>query len=47
MPSVSSLNIISVGVVLPDPKIFLCIPTSAAGAAAAYPNGIKTFLTNG
>ena len=29
-----------------DPKIFLCIPTSAADAAAVNPNGIKTRLAN-
>ena len=32
---------------LPDPKIFLCIPTSAADAAAVNPKGIKTLLANG
>ena len=31
----------------PDPKIFLCIPASAADAAAVNPNGIKTLLANG
>ena len=31
----------------PDPKIFICIPTSAADAAAVNPRGIKTLLTNG
>ena len=31
----------------PDPKIFLCIPTSAADAAAVKPKGIKTLLANG
>ena len=39
-----SFDIISV--VVPEPKIFLCIPTSAA-AAAVNPNGIKTLLANG
>ena len=34
---------------LPDPKIFLCIciPASAADAAAVNPNGIQTLLPNG
>ena len=36
MSSVSSINIISV--VLPEPKIFLCIPASVADAAAVLPN---------
>ena len=27
-----------------DPKIFLCIPTSAADAAAVNPKGIKTLF---
>ena len=31
----------------PDHMIFLCIPASAADAAAVNPNGIKTLLTNG
>ena len=30
-----------------DPKIFLCIPPSAADAATVNPRGIKTLLTNG
>ena len=41
----SSFDIISV--VLQEPKIFLCIPESAVGAAAVSPNGIKTLLANG
>ena len=45
MFSISSFNIISA--VVPDPKIFLCIPASAADAAAVNPNGIKTLLANG
>ena len=45
MSSISSFNIISA--VVPDPKIFLCIPASAADAAAVNPNGIKTLLANG
>ena len=31
----------------PDPKTFLCIPASAADAAALNPNGIKTLLAHG
>ena len=46
MSFISSFDIISV-VGLPDPKIFLCIPASAADAAAVNPNGIKTLLANG
>ena len=45
MSFISSFDIISV--VLPDPKIFLCIPASAADAAAVNPKGIKTLLANG
>ena len=44
MFSISSFDIISVGTV---PKIFFCIPASAADAAAVNPNGIKTLLANG
>ena len=44
MPSISSFYIISN--VLPDPKIFLCIPSSASDAAAVNPNGINTLLAN-
>ena len=29
------------------PEFFLCIPASAADAAAVNPKGIKTFLANG
>ena len=48
MSSISSFEIIKVVLLLlPDPKIFLCIPTSAADAAAVYPKGIKTLLANG
>ena len=43
-PSISSFEIISV--VVTGPKIFLCIPASAAGAAAFNPNGIKTLSAN-
>ena len=42
MSFVSSSDIISV--VVPGPKIFLCIPSSAADAAAVNPTGIKTLL---
>ena len=45
MSSISSFGIISV--VVPELKIFLCIPESAADAAAVNPNGIKTLLANG
>ena len=45
MSSFSSFDIISV--VLPNPKIFLCIPASAADAPAVNPNRIKTLLANG
>ena len=45
MSSISSFDIISV--VVPDLKIFLCIPSSAADAVAANPNGIKTLLVDG
>ena len=44
MSSISSIDIICV--VVPDPNIFLCIPTSEAEAAAVNPNGIKTLLAN-
>ena len=49
MSFASSFDIISVAVLfcLPDPKIFLCIPTSAADAAVVNPKGIKTLLANG
>ena len=45
MSSVSELDIISF--VVAEPKTFLCIPASAADAAAVNPNGIKTLLANG
>ena len=45
MSLISSFDIISV--VAPDPKIFLCIPESAAYADAVNPNGIKALLANG
>ena len=48
MPTISSFEIIKVVLLLlPDPKIFLCIPASAADAAAVNPKGIKTLLANG
>ena len=45
MSFISSFEFIKV--VVPDPNIFLCIPGSAADAAAVNPKGIKTLLTNG
>ena len=45
MSPISLFDIISV--VFPDPKTFLCIPASAADAAAVNPKGIKTLLVNG
>ena len=45
MFSISWFDIISV--VVPDAKIFLCVPASAADAAAVNSNGIKTLLANG
>ena len=49
--SISSFDIINVvlceGWLWPDPNIFLCIPASAADAAAVNPKGIKTLLANG
>ena len=55
MSFISSFDIISIVLLceaysegcLPDPKIFLCIPASAADAAAVNPKGIKTLLANG
>ena len=52
MSSISSFDIISVlckaeDEERPDHKVFLCIPASAADAAAVNPKGIKTFLGNG
>ena len=56
MSSNSCFDIISVFVLfgkakskerLAEPKIFLCIPASAADVAAVNPNGIKTLLANG
>ena len=35
-----------ISVVFPDPNIFLCVPASAADAAAINPNGINTLLAN-
>ena len=42
----SLFDIISV-VWPPDPNIFVCIPASAADAAAGNPKGINTLLANG
>ena len=40
--------LLSVVVLLwPGPNIFLCIPVSAADAAAVNPKGIKILLANG
>ena len=56
MSFISSFDIISVVVLfdkakskrrLLDPKIFLCIPASAADATAVNRKGIKTLLANG
>ena len=44
MFSILSFDIISV--LLTDSKILLCIPASAAHAAAVNPNSIKTLLAN-
>ena len=46
MSSISLFDIINV-VIFPDPKTFLCIPASAADAAAVNLKGIKTLLVNG
>ena len=47
MPSISLFEIISVVLLWPAPNDFLCIPASAADAAAVNPKGIKTLLANG
>ena len=41
MSSISPLDIFSV---VPEPKIFLCIPTSAADNAAVDTNGARRLL---
>ena len=47
MSSISSFDNISVIVLLlPEPKIFLFIPGSAADAAAVNPNWFKTLSAN-
>ena len=46
MSSFSSSDIINVVIFL-DPNIFVCIPASAADAAAVNPKGIKPLLANG
>ena len=40
MSSISLFDII-IAVVFPDPKIFLCIPVTAADPATVNPKGIK------
>ena len=45
MSSISSFDITIA--VVPEPKIFLCIPVSAAGTAVVNLKGIKTLLGNG
>ena len=45
MSSISLFDVISA--VFPDPNIVLCIPASAADAAAINPEGIKTLFANG
>ena len=57
MPSLSPFDIISIvneRWLCPDPKIYLCIPASAADAVAVNPrkkkllaNGLITFFING
>ena len=42
---ISLFNIISV--VVPDPKIFLCIPAYAADTTVVNPREIKTLLASG
>ena len=41
------ISVVDEGWLCPDSKTFLCIPTSAADAAAVNLKGIKTFLANG
>ena len=45
MSSISLFEIINV--VIPNPRIFLYIPATAADVATVNPNGIKTLLANG
>ena len=47
MSFMSFNDFISIVALLPDPRIFLCIPASAADTAAVNSNGIKTVLANG
>ena len=48
MLSISSFEIINIVLLLlPNPKIFLCIHASAADATAVNPNGTKTLFANG
>ena len=42
MSFISLFDIITIVLLLPDPKIFLCITVSAADAATVNPKGIKT-----
>ena len=46
MYSTSSLDVICVVVVVPDPMTFLCIPASDEDVAVVNPNRIKTVLAN-
>ena len=41
--SISSVDIISMVLLLPDPQFFLCIAASSDDAAAFNPNGRKHF----
>ena len=41
------ISVVDEGWLCPDSKTFLCIPTSAADAAAVNLKGIKTLLANG
>ena len=43
----SSMSLFDIISVFPDPNIFLCIPASAAHAAAVNPKGINTLFANG
>ena len=50
MPSLSPfdfINIVNERWLCPDPKIYSCIPTSAADAVAVNPRGKKKLLANG
>ena len=43
MSSISSFDIMRVVVLLPEPRIFSCIPASGANAAAVNPMELKQF----